>query len=117
MSKVYFNFISTGFKFLKTSLKRIKFNSVNKFKNQFYMKKITAEEFDALRLHGKGSANPLFKKLIELNVNEGLVILKSEWKVKYPPTGTANRVERRHGMKFDRGALPDRTGWAFKRVK
>lgn len=81
------------------------------------MQKISKEEFDGLQLHGKGSASPLYRALLNLKVGEAMIILKKEWFKKYPPTTIINRVERKYGWKFDRGALPDRTGWAVKRVK
>lgn len=81
------------------------------------MKKLSSDEFDALPLHGKGSSSPLYNKLLNLQVGEALIILKTEWYVKYSPTTTMNRIERTRGYQFQRGALADRSGWAVKRVK
>lgn len=80
------------------------------------MKKITSEEFDNLKLHGKGSQSPLYNALLKLKPGEALIIYKTEWHVKYPPTTTVNKVMRKYNYKFESGALPDRTGWAVKRV-
>jgi hypothetical protein len=82
------------------------------------MQKITAEEFDNLNLAGRGSASPFFNALLKLKPGEGLIILKKEWQhVKYPPTRIINRVEKKYKFVYERGSLPDRTGWAVKRVK
>lgn len=81
------------------------------------MKIITSEEFDTLALHGKGSSSPFYNKLLNLKVGQAVILLRSEWHVKYSPTGIINRIERKHGYRFERGALADRSGWAVKRVK
>jgi hypothetical protein len=81
------------------------------------MKKITSEEFDNLKISGAGSSSHFYNALLKLEIGEGLIILKSEWHVKYPPTTIVNKMERKYGLKFERGALPDRSGWAVKRVK
>ncbi|MEP7168053.1 MAG: hypothetical protein ABI855_01655 [Bacteroidota bacterium] len=81
------------------------------------MQKITSEEFDNLKLHGRGSTSPLFNALLKLKPGEGLIVYKKEWFVKYPPTRIVNKIERKYKYVFERGALPDRTGWAVKRVK
>lgn len=80
------------------------------------MKKITSEEFDNIYGHGKGASSPLYNLLLQMKIGDAFVILKSEWHKKYPPTTIINRVQRRHKMKFEWKALPDRTGWAVKRV-
>jgi len=81
------------------------------------MKKITSEEFDQLSLHGKGSSSPLYNALLNMKPGDAMIIHKSEWHVKYPPTKVMNKVERKYGFQFERGALADRSGWAVKRVK
>jgi len=48
---------------------------------------------------------------------DAMIIHKSEWHVKYPPTKVMNKVERKYGFQLERGALADRSGWAVKRVK
>lgn len=79
--------------------------------------KIDSEAFDSLPLFGKGRSSAVFNAILSLKVNEALIITKAEWKPKYPPTQMVNRITRRFGMKFIKGALPDRSGWAVKRVK
>jgi hypothetical protein len=81
------------------------------------MKKLSPEEFDKLPLHGQGRSSPFFNAILNLKVNENIIIEKNEWKPKYSPLRLVNRIERKFGMKFVRGALPDRSGWGIKRVK
>lgn len=81
------------------------------------MKKITEEEFDRLRLHGKGSTSPAYNKIMALKPGEALIIEKKEWHVRYPVTTIVNRIARKHNMKFKAGSLPDRSGWGIKRVE
>jgi hypothetical protein len=42
------------------------------------MKKITAEEFDNLKVSGAGSSSHFYNALLKLEIAEGLIILKSE---------------------------------------
>jgi len=81
------------------------------------MEKITAEEFDQLGLHGRGHSSSFYNWVFGLAVNEAIIIRKTEWKLSYPPTTIVNRIEKKYGRQYQRGALPDRSGWAVKRVK
>lgn len=81
------------------------------------IKKITSEEFDKLPLHGQGHSSPVYNSILSLKPGEAIVIEKINWKRKDPPTTMVNKIERKYGMKFIRGALPDRSGWAVKRVR
>jgi hypothetical protein len=81
------------------------------------MKKITTEEFDEILGHGKGSSSPLFNHLIEMKPDDAFILYKTEWHAKYSPTATVNRVSKKYNMSFSWKALPDRSGWAVKRVK
>ena len=80
------------------------------------IKKITSEEFDNLSLHGRGSTSPVYNAIISLKPGEALVMEKSSWKAKYAPTLIVKRIEKKYPMRFRRGALPDRIGWAVKRI-
>ena len=80
------------------------------------VEKITPAEFDSLALHGRGRSSPVFNALLALHVGEALVIKKTEWNAHYSPTLIVKRIEKKYGMRFKRGALPDRTGWAVKRL-
>ena len=80
------------------------------------MKKITSEEYNQLKLHGLGSSGPYYNMFMKMEPGDSIILYRSEWYKKYPPTTILNRIERKYNMKFDRGALPDRTGWAIRRV-
>ncbi len=81
------------------------------------IRKIEPEEFERLTLHGRGRSSPFYNAVLALKVGEALVIEKKDWKAKYSPTIVVNRVAKKHGYKYLCGALPDRSGWAVKRVK
>lgn len=81
------------------------------------IEKLTSEEFDQLTLHGRGRSSPVFNALISLKPGEAMSVKKKNWKPKYPPTLMVKRIEKKYGYKFAHGALPDRSGWAMKRVK
>lgn len=80
------------------------------------MKEITGEEFDKLFLHGHGSSSPFYNKLMNMKVGDAYIIYKTEWRVKYFPGLICKRVSKNFGHKFKYGSLPDRSGWAIKRV-
>ncbi|HLG35823.1 MAG TPA: hypothetical protein VI757_13150 [Bacteroidia bacterium] len=82
------------------------------------IKKITKEEFKKLALHGRGRSSSVYNSMLSLQVDDdALVIEKSSWRPKYAPTRIAKKIERKYGFRFVGGALPDRSGWAFQRVK
>jgi hypothetical protein len=81
------------------------------------MEKISAEEFDQLGLHGRGSSTKFYTAIFGLGVNDALIIKKTEWRPKYPPTKMVISIEKKYGRSYIRGALSDRSGWAVKRVK
>ena len=81
------------------------------------MEKIKSEEFDKLALHGRGNSSTFYNAMLGLKPGgDGLVIRKSEWGRSYPPTKMANRIAKKYGFVFKLGTLPDRSGWAVKRV-
>lgn len=77
----------------------------------------TAEEFRKMKLHGKGSSSPVYNAILGLRIDQALEIKKNEWKHTYPPTRLVNYIEKKHGLQYERGALPDRSGWMILRVK
>ena len=81
------------------------------------MEKITAEQFRATPLHGRGRSSQFYNAILSLKTDEGITIYKTEWRKHYPPTLLANRIAKRYGYKFEQGALPDRSGWRVLRVK
>ena len=81
------------------------------------LKKIKSEEFEQLPLHGKGRSSPAYNAILSMKVGDAIIIEKQGWKRKDAPTTLVNKIERKFGMKFIRGALADRSGWAVKRVK
>lgn len=81
------------------------------------MRKITAEEFESVNGHGKGSSGLFFNRLMSLAPGEGLELLKTDWHVKYAPSAVSNRIMKKQKLVFKWKALPDRSGWLFLRVK
>lgn len=79
------------------------------------MRKIGKEEYEKMRLCGKGSSSPFFAAMYALKPEEGLVILKSEWHVKYKPGRLGKRLREKHGYDIDIVPLPDRSGWVAYR--
>ncbi len=81
------------------------------------MKKISTEEFDSLMLHGKGNTGSFRKLILAMQPGDAIIYDKKDWHANYSPTRILNELERKHQVKFERGSLYDRSGWAIKRVK
>lgn len=79
------------------------------------MRKISKEEYEKMKLCGKGSSSPFFAAMYGLKPNEGLEIKKSEWLVKYKPGRLAKRLREKHGYDIDVAPLADRSGWVAYR--
>ena len=82
-------------------------------------KKITSEEFDQLQIKGWGRSSPTYNIIIGLKVDEAVVILKSQWRRKKPPSSACRSIEKKwasHKLKYKCVALADNSGWAIKRL-
>jgi len=80
------------------------------------MQKLSAEEAKDLVLITGKRVSKISAQLLQLNVNEALLILRSDWKGKKPPYNIINRLAKKTGRKFIKGRLPDGSGWGVKRV-
>jgi hypothetical protein len=81
------------------------------------IRRISEEEFDKTALTGKGSSTSFHKAVLQLKPGEALALEKKDWQVKYSPLKIVTRIERKYGFKYERGKLPDGSGWAVKRVR
>ena len=80
------------------------------------MKVITKEEFEQLPIVGRGHRSELFRKLLALEVGQGLAIEKSEWNKTYPPTQVAHKIAHRYKRKYRGGRDVSTGGWAILRI-
>jgi len=81
-------------------------------------KKLTDEEFDQLPIKGWGRSSPTYNAIISLKIGEGIMILKSQWRRKKPPSSVCRAIEKKfsaHKLKYKCVALADNSGWAIKR--
>jgi hypothetical protein len=82
------------------------------------MKKITADEFDALGSGGRGRSKKVFSQIFSLLPGEAVIITKADWGTrKGAPTKKARYIEKKFNRKFTDIRLADGSGWAVKRVK
>lgn len=80
------------------------------------MKKITEEELGALPLRGKGRSSHFFNAVLNMKAGEIILIERSEWKRKNPPSTMIRRIEKNYPMKFSVNSLADGSGWAIRRM-
>jgi hypothetical protein len=80
------------------------------------MKKLTKEQADAILPLGRGNSTRISGMLKQLEIGEGLVIEKSDWKAKTPPLRIVNYLSKKTGRKFRKGTMPDRSGWFVQRL-
>lgn len=84
------------------------------------MEKITRKQFDKLNFKGRGIE--INKKLLELNINQGLIVEKKDYPFKqklclYVGSKSYNRRSLLYGKKFKSRTLKDDKGWAILRIK
>lgn len=83
-------------------------------------KKITAEEFDQLKIKGWGRSSPTYNAIIGLKVDEAVIILKSQWRRNKAPSSACRAIEKKWkhlNLKYKCVTLADDSGWAIKRLK
>ncbi|MCG3167474.1 MAG: hypothetical protein POELPBGB_03266 [Bacteroidia bacterium] len=81
--------------------------------------KLTAEEFDQLRIKGWGRSSPTYHAIIGLHLGEAIMIPKSGWKRNKPPSSICRSIEKKFAsmkVKYKCVALADDSGWAIKRI-
>jgi hypothetical protein len=80
------------------------------------MKKLSVEEAAELPLIKNGRETVVSAMLKQLKPGEALIITRADWKAKGAPYRIANAIARKTGRKFEKGRLPDGSGWVVKRV-
>ena len=80
------------------------------------MKKLTVEEAKDLKPAGAGNTSKISAMAADLKTGEALIITRADWKHQKTPYRIINYLEKKSGKKFERGRLPDGSGWLIKRV-
>lgn len=80
------------------------------------MRKLTEKEFESLTPITNGRETMVTAAVKQLAVGEGLVITRAEWKAKEPPYKAINRIAKKYNRLFEKGRMPDGSGWAVKRT-
>jgi len=99
-------------------MNKIEYNHIN-LQKKAMITKITAEEFDQLKIKGWGRASLVFGAIISLKVNEAIVVPRSMWRRNKPPSSICRLLEKRwaeHKVKYKCVTLADNSGWAIKRL-
>ena len=87
-----------------------------KQKKQFFMKKLSSDEYDQLPIRGKGRSSHVFNSIVNLKAGEAVLIEQKDWKRKASPSTLVRYIEKKHRMKFTCGALAGGNGWAVRRI-
>jgi len=80
------------------------------------METIGKAEADALLLLTNSREISVSGRLKMLAVGEALIVKSAEWKVKYPPSKIARRIEKKSTLKFRSGRLHGNQGWLLQRI-
>ncbi len=80
------------------------------------MKKLTVEEAKDLVVAKTGRTTKISAMTEALKVGEAIIISPSDWNSKKPPYTIINRVAKKTGRVFEKGRLPDGSGWGVKRI-
>lgn len=81
------------------------------------MQKLTKEQADKILPIGKGRNTQVSAAVKYLQIGEGLVITRKDWKTKTPPYNTISYIERTTKRKYRKGRMPDGTGWFVQRME
>ena len=80
------------------------------------MQKLNAEQAAAITLIKSGRESMVSAMIKQLQPGEALVITRADWKAKGAPYRIANAIEKKLNRKFEKGRMPDGSGWVVKRV-
>lgn len=80
------------------------------------MKKLSAEEGKDLMPVTNGRTTLVSAIVSNLLIGEVLIIARADWKGKKPPYQVVNRVAKKTGRTFEKGRMPDGSGWMVKRL-
>ncbi len=80
------------------------------------MRILPPEEASAITPISNGRETIVTAAVKQLQVGEGLIITRDDWKSKRPPYDAVEKVGRKYGRTFERGRMPDGSGWIVKRI-
>lgn len=81
------------------------------------MQKITKEQFDQLKLARTSIGKEIITALEILEIDEGFIITRDEWKMKQRPADFFPGYASQNNIKLTTRALEDGTGWAILRTE
>jgi hypothetical protein len=82
------------------------------------MKKINADEANALLVSGTGRSSVFYRAICGLKPGEALVINKSEYTLKYGVGQMCKLISKRFkNVKYRHGKLADGSGWLVQRLE
>ncbi len=79
------------------------------------MQILSAEESKDLEPITFGRTSKVVGYASLLKVGEAMVITRKDWPSKNPPYAAIDRLAKKTGRTFDRGKMPDGSGWLVKR--
>jgi hypothetical protein len=81
------------------------------------MKKLTAEEANAIIPAAQGRTTTVSAMLATLAIGEALIITRTDWGSKSGPYRIVNYYSKKTGRLFTKGRMPDGSGWFIKRIQ
>ncbi len=80
------------------------------------IRRLTDEEFESLTPLTHGRETIVTAALKQLKTGEGIVITRAEWKAKETPYKAISRIAQKYNRVFEKGRMPDGSGWIVKRI-
>jgi hypothetical protein len=80
------------------------------------MKTLNSDQAKDINLASSGRTTKISAMIANLKVEEMLIIEKEDWRGKNPPYRIINRVAKKTGRVFQKGRLPDGSGWGVRRL-
>lgn len=80
------------------------------------MKVLSAEEGNHLTPVTNGRTTLVSATVSNLQVGQVLIVTHADWESKNSPYQVVNRVTKKTGRKFEKGRMPDGSGWMVRRI-
>lgn len=81
------------------------------------MKILEAEEAADILPLRRSRETRVSAMLKQLKVGQALVVETKDWKTKGTPYRVASRIAKSSNRRFEKGRMPDGSGWIFKRME
>ncbi len=81
------------------------------------MKKLSKAEAEQMQTASRGRTTTVSAMAATLLPGEALIVSRDDWKTNDAPYRVVNYLAKKTGRVFEKGRLPDGSGWLIKRLQ